>query len=300
MCQRQLLDLGAYSNFDEYNTKDLMMKVIPSAGACGARIEGLDLTKHLSADTVAELRAAWLKHLVLAFPDQSLSDDDLERFSLYFGDFSEDPYLPSLEGREHIVELRRGANETAPIFADGWHTDWSFGTNPPAATILHGIVIPPKGGNTTFINQRKALAAMPSNLRRQLDGKMAIHSAKVAYAPDGLYGEREEGSDRAMKISYSKDAYNVQEHPLIKVHPETGEEAIFGSFGYIIGVADVSPEEEAQLLTDLYNWQTRPEFQYEHQWEEGMLVMWDNRSLLHKANGGYEGHERVLHRTVVA
>ena len=276
------------------------MKVIPSTESCGARVDGLDLTKPLSPGTVATLREAWLKHHVLAFPDQSLSDDDLERFSLYFGSFSEDPYLPSIEGREHIVELRRGANETAPLFADGWHTDWSFGANPPAATILYGLVIPPKGGNTTFINQHKALAAMPSELRRQLQGKMAIHSAKAAYAPDGLYGEREKDSDRAMKINYSKDAYNVQQHPLIQVHPESGEEALFGCFGYIVGIADVTQEEEEQLLTDLYNWQTRSEFQYEHKWEPGMLVMWDNRSLLHKANGGYEGHERVLHRTVVA
>lgn len=276
------------------------MKVIPSSGACGARVEGLDLSKPLSPETVAELRAAWLNHHVLAFPDQSLSDDDLERFSLYFGVFSEDIYLPSMEGREHIVELRRGANETAPVFADGWHTDWSFGAKPPAATILHGLVIPPTGGNTSFINQHKALAEMPLELRQQLEGKMAIHSAKVAYAPDGLYGEREEGSDRAMKITYSKEANNVQQHPLIRVHPESGEEMLYGCFGYIIGIADVTPEEEVQILTDLYNWQTRPEFQYEHEWEAGMLVMWDNRSVLHKANGGYEGHERVLHRTVVA
>jgi len=263
-------------------------------------VEGLDLSQALSEETIAELRAAWLQHHVLAFPDQSLSDDDLERFSLYFGPFSEDPYLPSIEGRAHVVELRRGANETAPIFADAWHTDWSFGQNPPSATFLHSLVIPPQGGNTSFINQHKALAEMPNGLRRQLEGKMAIHSAKVAYAPDGLYGEREEDSDRAMKISFSKDAYNVQQHPLIRVHPETGEAALFGCFGYIVGIADVTAEEEIQILTDLYNWQTRPEFQYEHAWEEGMLVMWDNRSLLHKANGGYEGHERVLHRTVVA
>ncbi len=275
------------------------MEIITSSGSCGARVEGLDLSKALSQDTISKVRAAWIKHHVLAFPNQSLSDDDLERFSLYFGEFSEDPYLPSIEGREHIVELRRGANETAPIFADAWHTDWSFGKNPPSATMLYSLVIPPTGGNTSFINQHKALSEMPSDLRSRLEGKMAIHSAKAAYAPDGLYGEREEGSDRAMKISFSKDAYNVQQHPIIRVHPESSEETLFGCFGYIIGIADVTPEEEVDLLTDLYNWQTRPEFQYEHEWEEGMLVMWDNRSVLHKANGGYEGYERVLHRTVI-
>ncbi len=276
------------------------MKVVETGGACGARIEGLDLSKPLSAEVIALLRAIWLKHHVLVFPDQSISDDDLERFSAYIGEFSGDPYLPSMPGRDHIVELRRGAHEQAPIFADAWHTDWSFGKKPPAATILHGLVIPPVGGNTSFINQHKALAEMPAELRERLAGKFAIHSAKAAYAPDGLYGEREADSDRAMKIVYSEQANNTQRHPLIRVHPESGESAIFGCFGYIIGIADVTAEEEVALLTDLYNWQTREEFQYEHKWEAGMVVMWDNRSVLHKANGGYEGYERVLHRTVVA
>jgi alpha-ketoglutarate-dependent taurine dioxygenase len=278
----------------------MSFSITPTQGACGASIEGVDLSQPLDAKTVSQIRQAWLKHHVLVFPEQQLSDDDLERFSQYFGDFAGDPYIAPIEGRENVIELRRGADETTPIFADSWHTDWSFGETPPSATILYGITIPPHGGHTSFINQHKALREMPEDLRTRLQDKTALHSAKLAYAPDGLYGDCEKDSQRGFKIISSESAYDVQPHPLIRQHPETSEDAIFGCFGYIVGLADVSPEEEQQLLGELYNWQTREEFQYQHHWQQGMLVMWDNRSVLHKANGGYEGHERVLHRTVIS
>jgi taurine dioxygenase len=278
----------------------MAFEVIPTSGACGAVVEGVDLRQELSAKEIAELRRAWLEHHVLVFPEQAIDDDDLERFSLYFGEFAGDPYIAPIEGRENVIELRRLADETTPIFADSWHTDWSFGENPPAATILHGITIPPHGGHTDFINQHKVLREMPFDLRARLEGRVARHSAKLAYAPDGLYGEREKDVKRGFVIRTSESANDEQGHPIIRRHPETGEEAVFGCFGYVVGFEDMEVEEEVQLLTDLYNWQTREEFQYRHEWEPGMVVMWDNRSVLHKANGGYEGYERVLHRTVVA
>ncbi|MBU3069178.1 TauD/TfdA family dioxygenase [Aestuariicella sp. G3-2] len=278
----------------------MTISVTPTKGACGAFIDGLDLRQPLSPDTVDAIRQAWLQHHVVVFRDQQIDDDDLERFSRYFGDFAGDPYIAPMAGRENVIELRRAADETTPIFADAWHTDWSFGATPPAATVLHGITIPPHGGNTDFINQHEVLAQMPAELRQRLQGKMARHSARLAYAPDGMYGQQDKDRGRGFTILTDESAYNEQLHPLIRQHPETGEEAIFGCFGYIVGIADVSAEEEQQLLTDLYQWQTREEFQYHHQWQPGMLVMWDNRSVLHKANGGYEGYERVLHRTVIA
>ncbi|BFM14513.1 TauD/TfdA family dioxygenase [Maricurvus nonylphenolicus] len=278
----------------------MTLQISPTDGACGAVIEGLDLSQTLDCDTIKDIRQAWLKYHVLVFPEQSIDDDDLERFSQYFGEFAGDPYIASIEGRENIIELRRGADETTPIFADSWHTDWSFGKQPPAATILHGLKIPPHGGDTGFINQHKVLKDMPAELRARLEGKYALHSAKLAYAPDGLYGENEGETGRGFKIKTSESANDVQPHPIIRKHPETGEEAVYGTFGYIIGIQGMAPEEEQQLLMDLYSWQTREEFQYTHKWQPGMVVMWDNRSVLHKANGGYEGYERILHRTVVA
>ncbi len=276
--------------------------ITPSQGACGATIHGLDLSNDLDKDTVQSLRNAWLKHHVLAFPEQTINDADLERFSLYFGSFAGDPYIATLDDNPNIIELRRTADETTPIFADAWHTDWSFGEKPPSATILHGLIIPPHGGNTDFINQHKALKEMPETLRKRIEGKNAIHSARRAYAPTGLYGDDEKasGKQRGFRIKTSESAYDTQPHPLIRQHPETGEESLFGCFGYIIGIEGMADSDAEELLMELYHWQTRPEFQYNHEWQPGMVVMWDNRSVLHKANGGYEGYERLLHRTVVA
>lgn len=275
--------------------------ITPTSGACGATVAGLDLSEDLDKATVEDLRAAWLKHKVLVFTGQNISDADLERFSLYFGSFAGDPYIASLDDNPNIIELRRAADETTPIFADAWHTDWSFGENPPSATILYGITIPPHGGNTDFVNQQKALQEMPQELRSRIEGKNAIHSARRAYAPAGAYGDGEKasGKERGFKIKTSESAYDTQAHPIIRKHPETGEETLFGCIGYIIGIEGMADDDGNRLLMELYDWQTRPEFQYSHEWQPGMVVMWDNRAVLHKANGGYEGYERLLHRTVI-
>lgn len=276
------------------------MKVTASGQACGATVTGIDLTLPLQPDQVSAIRAAWLEHHVLSFPGQVLSDDDLERFTLCFGDFGEDPFIAPVEGREHVIAVCRAANETAPLFAESWHTDWSFQATPPAGTCLYGITIPPKGGDTWFNNQHKVLEEMPAALRERLEGKLAVHSAKGAYAPDGLYGEAEKDSDRSMVILHSEEANAQQLHPVIRPHPETGQLGIYGCVGYIVGLEGVPDEEALELLLELHAWQTRPEFHYQHQWQPNMLVMWDNRSVLHRATGGYEGHDRLLHRTTIA
>ena len=103
-----------------------------------------------------------------------------------------------------------------------------------------------------------------------------------------------------MKILVSEGARKTQKHLLVRKHPENGRKGIFSCFGYITGI-DGMPEDEAKdLLLELYRWQTKAEFIYQHVWEEDMLVMWDNRSLLHRANAGYEGFDRLLHRTTIA
>lgn len=275
------------------------LTITPSGQACGATVTGVDLTRPLDANTLAALRAAWLEHHVLAFPNQALSDDDLERFTRAFGGFGEDPFIAPIPGREHIIAVERRADETSSLFAEAWHTDWSFQAQPPAGTCLYGIVIPPIGGDTLFANQHAALEAMPDALRQRIEGRVAIHSAKRAYAPDGLYGQHDQRG-RSMVIRPSKDAEQTQRHPLIRRHPETGREGLFGCFGYIIGIDGMNDAEALRLLTELYQWQSQEAFQYRHRWQPQMLVMWDNRSLLHAATGGYAGHHRLLHRTTIA
>ncbi len=275
------------------------MIVTPTGQACGASVTGVDLTQPLDPHSVDNIRKAWLRHHVLVFPDQPMSDDDLERFTLYFGPFGEDPFIAPIRGREHIIAVKREADETCPLFAEAWHSDWSFQENPPAGTCLFGITMPPTGGNTLFANQHRALEEMPAPLRSQLEGKMAIHSAKVAYAPEGIHGDADQAGGRSMDIRPSREADASQLHPIIRAHPETGRPAIFSTVGYIAGIDGMTNEDGRALLSELYLWQTRPEFQYRHVWQPNMLVMWDNRSVLHMATGGYEGHERLLHRTTI-
>lgn len=278
----------------------MTIKITPTEQACGALVTSIDLSEPLSQRAVADLRSAWLNYHVLSFPDQTLSDDDLEQFALYFGAFGEDPFIAPVPGREHVIAVKRDAGETAPIFAEAWHTDWSFQATPPAGTCLYGITIPTSGGDTLFSNQHLALTRMPDKLRQQLEGKIAIHSARGAYSADGMYGDAERDSDRSMDITPSSDAMQIQRHPIVRPHPETGQAGIFGCPGYIIGIEAMDDDNATALLLDLYQWQTREEFQYQHPWQAGTLVMWDNRSVLHRATGGYEGQDRLLHRVTIA
>jgi taurine dioxygenase len=226
-----------------------------------------------------------------------MSDDDLERFTRYFGPFGDDPFIAPIPGREHVIAVKRVAGETAPLFAENWHSDWSFQARPPAGTCLFGITIPTEGGDTLFANQHAALDAMPDELRARLEGMLSIHSARGGYAPSGMYGADDKG--RSMDIRPSDDAQTTQLHPIIRAHPETGRLGIFGCIGYIIGIDGMSDDDSTALLLDLHRWQTRDEFVYRHRWQPNMLVMWDNRSLLHRATAGYDGQDRLLHRTTI-
>lgn len=275
------------------------IQVAPNGEACGAVVTGVDLSQPVADDVIAEMREAWLEHHVLIFPNQPLDDDDLERVSQYFGEFGVDPFIKPLEKHENIIAIQREADETSPIFADIWHTDWSFQPLPPAGTFLFSVDIPPEGGDTLFANQHLALEQMPEDLRQRLEGKNAIHSAMMGYSKNGAYGDKDEG--RSMQIEASEDALEQQLHPIIRKHPESGKEAIFGTaIAYIIGVDGMAQKDGMDLLMELQKWQTQDEFVYRHKWEKDMLVIWDNRSVLHKATGGYEGHRRELHRTTVA
>jgi len=276
----------------------MSLKVEPSGRACGARVTGLDLSQPVSPDLAREVRAIWLEHKVLAFPEQHVDDDALEAFTLAMGGFGEDPFFAPIEGREHIAAILREADEETPLFAENWHSDWSFLEHPPAGTCLMAVDIPPHGGDTLFADQGAAFAALPEGRKDHLRGLTAIHSAKLAYAPDGTYGERDTG--RAMAIRPDESARAKQMHPLVQRHPETGVECLYSTIGYIIGIEGMGQAEAIALLADLSQWQTREEFVYRQRWEPGMLVMWDNRSVLHKASGGYEGYRRELHRTTIA
>ena len=121
----------------------MTLTVTPSGQACGARIEGIDLTQDLTDSQVAELRQLWLEHKVIALPNQALTPEDLERVAQYFGEVGEDPFFGHIDGYPNICAIQRDADEKTPIFAEIFHTDWSFMAVPPAGTALFGITIPP-------------------------------------------------------------------------------------------------------------------------------------------------------------
>ncbi|QUL38678.1 TauD/TfdA family dioxygenase [Erythrobacter sp. JK5] len=274
------------------------MRIESSGQACGARVTGVDLSEALDPQTIAAIRSAWLEHRVLAFTGQRMDDDALERFTLAMGEFGEDPFFDPIPGRKNIAAITREADETSPLFAENWHSDWSFLPRPPSGTCLLAIEIPPLGGDTLFSDQIAAFAALPDERKDHLRSLTAIHSAARGYAPDGVYGDHD--SNRSMAIRPGESARARQAHPLVKRHPETGEDALFCSISYTVGIEGMSDAESLQMVMELHQWCEQDRFVYRHRWEPGMLVMWDNRSVNHKATGGYEGHRRELHRTTIA
>ncbi|MEE4361378.1 MAG: TauD/TfdA family dioxygenase [Pseudomonadales bacterium] len=276
----------------------MTLSVHPQDAPCGATVRGADLREPLSAAATAAIRDAWLRHQVLVFPEQDLSLEDLERFACTLGVFGVDPFFDSVPGHPHVAQVRRDADETTPIFAESWHSDWSFLAEPPIGTLLYGNVIPPIGGDTLFADQYAAWEALPADLRALLKDRQGIHSARRGYARDGLYGERDQG--RSMAIRYSDAAMATQLHPIARVHPETGRTALFVSPGYTIGIEGMSEEEATPILLKLFRHQAQDAFVYRHHWAPHMLLLWDNRCLVHAATGGYDGHARLLHRITVA
>jgi taurine dioxygenase len=274
------------------------LRVMPQAAPCGASIEGVDLHEPLAQEQVAAIRALWLQYQVVAFPDQQLQLEDIERFAESVGPFGVDPYFGSVPGHPHVAQVRREADEQTPLFAETWHSDWSFLPSPPAATVLYGDVIPPVGGDTLFANQYAAWDALPASMKSLLKDKQGVHSARRAYSREGMYGERDKG--RSMAIRYGDSAMSTQVHPIMRLHPETGRPALFVSMGYTIGIDGMTDAEATPILLELFAHQAKPEFVYRHRWLQGMLVMWDNRCVLHAATGGYQGHKRLLHRITVA
>ena len=260
-------------------------------------MHGINLCQPLAPPQIAELRQVWLAHQVLAFPDQPMTVTDLERFATTLGPFSPDPYFESIAGHPNVAQVRREADETSTIFADNWHSDWSFLPQPPAATVLFGDVIPPLGGDTLFANQYDAWDALPAAMKSRLQDRQGVHSARRGYSREGRYGAADAG--RSMAIRFDDSALATQLQPVARRHPETGRVALYVSPGYTIGLAGLPDDEAQALLAELFAHQAQDRFVYRHRWQQGMLVLWDNRCLVHAATGGYQGHRRLLHRITV-
>ena len=268
-----------------------------SKNGIGVEVSEFSLSD-LTAENIAFLRAKWVEYGLIVFPKLPLSHDEFKDFALSFGEFGDDPFISSLPDYPNIAEIKRSAKEKATPFGGTWHSDWSFMKKPPSATLLHSKIIPPVGGNTLFANTEKAFAALPDKMKDKLRNLKVIHSAKIPYADDGFYALEKE--ERSMKILPSKEAKATFSHPMIKIHAETKKECLFINPVYTINIEDFSEDESQQLLWELYEHMIQDQFIYEHVWNENMLIMWDNRTVMHQASGGYDGYDRLLHRITLA
>ena len=274
------------------------IEIEPRPDGFGARVSGLRLADPLSHQSADVLREAWARYGVLVFPDQPLEIDELEALTLCLGEFGSDPFIEPMADHPHVLELRREPDEKAGHFGAGWHSDWSFQAHPPAGTLLHSKVVPPAGGDTLYADAHRAWEALSQTMQSMLEGLRAVHSAALPYGPRGVFANDTE--KRTMKIRVSEEAEQTEIHPLVRTHPVTGRKALFVNPVYTVAIEGLEPAENFTILKFLYDHMTQDEFVYRHQWEPSMLVLWDNRSTLHFAKGGYDGHLRVMHRTTLA
>ena len=268
-----------------------------SKNGIGVEVSDFSLAD-LTRENISFLRSKWVEYGLIVFPKLSLSHDEFKDFALSFGDFGDDPFISSLPDYPNIAEIKRSANEKATPFGGTWHSDWSFMKKPPSATLLHSKIIPPVGGNTLFANTERSFAALPEEMKNKLRNLKVIHSAKIPYADDGFYALEKE--ERSMKILPSKEAKATFSHPMVKIHPETNKECLFINPVYTINIEGFSEDESQQLLWELYEHMIKDQFVYEHVWNDDMLIMWDNRTVMHQATGGYDGYDRLLHRITLA
>ena len=274
-------------------------KKINNKSNLGIEIYDFKIDNHCSLKYVDELRNLWLENSILIFKNLMLDHNQFERFGLLFGEFGDDPYIESIKNHPNIIEVKREANEKAPPFGGSWHSDWSFQENPPSATLLHSKIIPPIGGETLFLNTQKAYDDLSSSMKNKINSLEVIHSAARPYADDGFYA-LEKDKDRSMKIKPSKKAKDIFLHPLVRTHPETNRKSLFINPVYTIAIDGLHDDESKLLLNELFNHMEKETYVYKHLWEPNMLVMWDNRSVNHCAQGGYEGYKRLLHRITLA
>ncbi len=263
-----------------------------------AEITDLRLNSKLSRSMVDQIKAAWARYPVLVFPGQPMTPNELAAFSRQLGDFGVDPFVRPIEDHQHVIEVRREAQESAPIFGASWHSDWSFQPAPPSGTLLHAQTIPPFGGDTVFADCYRAYATLPTELKKTLAGRAAIHTAAPAYGPQGLFAEDDD--TRSMKIVVSSEAEKSETHPIVRTHPLSGRQALFINHVYTVAIAGMTRSQSRALLKFLFEHMTQDDFVYYHRWCADMLVLWDNRCVVHYASGGYDGYQRVMHRTTLA
>ncbi|WP_369243896.1 TauD/TfdA dioxygenase family protein [Streptomyces sp. R41] len=285
------------------------LEVKPVAGHVGAEITGVDLAGELADEVVDRIRAAVLRWKVVFFRAQRLDHASHVACARRFGEpirlrsrGSASPRdVPEVEttadrlelggryGMDHDEWLRRRRHS----LLRGWHCDHGARVDPPAATILRAEAVPPYGGDTTWSNLAVAYAGLSEPVRHFVDGLRAEHRLGVGY-------QARPGDDAYVR--HLLDHQIASDHPLVRVHPETGERVLFVNGYYIEQILGVSRAESRALLEMLLEQATRPEYTVRFRWEPGSVAFWDNRATIHLApsDTAHVDHPRVMHRVMLA
>jgi taurine dioxygenase len=268
------------------------------ATACGAVVGGIDLADDLDESTVAAVRDALLRHKVVFFRGQRLDPGQQVAFSRRFGPSSPVPFVQPIAGHPEVIAVVREASERQRFgFGSLWHSDFSFLPEPPFASILHAIELPPYGGDTIWANQELAFNTLSPGMRDTLVRLRGVHSAVNAYSPKM---QRLHDTMTGMDVETSDEALREELHPVVRAHGETGEPALFVNAQYTVGLDGFAPHEAKPILDLLFRHSVQPELTCRWRWEVGDVAMWDNRSVVHMAMADFTGHRRFLYRTTVA
>jgi taurine dioxygenase len=246
------------------------IRVEPLAGALGAEVSGLDLTKPLDAGAIDEIRRAWLAHQVLFFRDQPLSVDEHKAFARRFAELHVHPVLQQMadQGHPEIVVLESDAKR--PYVAERWHSDVTFEREPPLGSILRAVEVPSVGGDTMWASMTAAYDALSEPMKLVLGGLFALHSGA------GFRKQATESQNDAL----AKNETSV--HPVIRTHPETGRKSIFVNSAFTKRIEGMKPAESRALLDFLFEHVTAPEFSCRFRWRKNSIAMWDNRCTQHR------------------
>ena len=267
------------------------LEVHPIAGALGAELHGVDLARDLDDDVVAEIRQAWLDHLVVFFRDQKLTPAQQVAFARRLGDPMAYPQLKGLPDHPMITPVVKLEHEQNN-FGGVWHSDTTYLERPPMASMLHAKEIPPHGGDTEFANQYLAYETLSEGMRRTLDGLVGISSS--------LKAEASKTREDRLKAAGEEVKPLIAEHPIVRTHPETGRKALYLNVGHTTHFKGWTVRESQPQLDFLFQHQVRPEFTCRFRWQVDSLALWDNRCAMHNAINDYHGHRRVLHRITLA
>jgi taurine dioxygenase len=272
------------------------LDVVPLSRHVGAEIRGLDLREKPHDETIKAIYQTWLDHLVIVFPGQTLSQEDLLRVTGYFGELAElgrpPKYFPKgysrlLPGIMMISNIRENG-EPIGALPDGemmFHHDMIHAEVPSKATLLYSVEIPSTGGNTLFASGYAAYDTLDPAIRKALEGRRAIHHYN--------YGSTQKGDKRGT------EAYGECTHPVFRTHEDTGRKAVYVNRLMTVGIVDLAQEESEPLLDAVFDHAERREFVYEHVWRVGDLLLWDNRCSSHARTDFPSTERRLMLRTTV-